>query len=248
MMGKYLHAICDKQPAKVAVMLLVLLSILNCNPTDMPLTSGMISSGNNQIYFRSEGSGSPLIFIHGGAVDHRMWQPQWEHFRHEHQVVVYDLRGHGQSDFVDNDRQDILDLIALMDSLKLEKITVGGLSLGAILALDFALAYPERVENLILISPGLVGIQEQQKSYLNAMNQLGAAFQNKDTDRAVMIMSRMTFPREYPDIAGIKSYAENAFRRFIESGNYTRIPRLAELQPVGRLEEIECPSLILYGA
>ena len=119
--------------------------------------------GRNEIFYQVFGQGSPLVLIHGGGADHRMWREQVDYFKKEYKVVVYDIRGHGRSNFEENDRPDINDLEILADELGLKKINLAGLSLGAILALDFALANPARVEKLILLSPGLIGDSDRQR-------------------------------------------------------------------------------------
>lgn len=113
-----------------------------------------LSIGANKIHYQVEGSGRPIVWIHGGGVDHRMWEPQVQYFRDRYQVITYDIRGHGKSEYKTNDRPDISDLEALLDPLDISNITLAGISLGGILAIDFVLAHPEKVDRLILMSPG----------------------------------------------------------------------------------------------
>ena len=94
-----------------------------------------------------------LIFLHGFPFDHTMWDAQVALCAPHFCVVTYDLRGHGQSDvgsgqyifefFVD-------DLFGLMDSLKIQKAILCGLSIGGYIALRAIEREPERVQGLVL--------------------------------------------------------------------------------------------------
>lgn len=97
------------------------------------------------------GSGWPLILLHGAWVDRELWAPQRERFADRFQVVVPDLRGHGDSadDGVAVDRMAD-DVAALCDELGLASPVVCGLSLGGLVAQAFATAHPDRVAGLAL--------------------------------------------------------------------------------------------------
>ncbi|MEM7243686.1 MAG: alpha/beta fold hydrolase, partial [Pseudomonadota bacterium] len=75
---------------------------------------------------------------------HKMWDPQVADFQKNYQVITYDIRGHGQSSFVDNEAKDIGDLIAILDHLQIERVHLVGLSLGGAFAIDAALTYPSQ--------------------------------------------------------------------------------------------------------
>jgi len=97
------------------------------------------------------GSGWPLLFLHGAWVDRDLWAPQRERFADRFQVVVPDLRGHGDSsdDGVAVDRMAD-DVAALCDELGLASPVVCGLSLGGLVAQAFATAHPDRIAGLVL--------------------------------------------------------------------------------------------------
>ena len=103
------------------------------------------------------GQGPAVILIHGGLVDSRLWDDQMNDFSKQCRVVRYDLRGFGKSADASEPFSHIEDLRALLDFLKIERATLVGLSLGGIIAADFALEYPERVDRLVLVGPGLRG-------------------------------------------------------------------------------------------
>jgi pimeloyl-ACP methyl ester carboxylesterase len=109
------------------------------------------------LYYEAAGDGFPLVLVHGGGVDARMWDDQVGPFAERYRVVRYDLRGAGRSGWVDAPYSHRDDLAGLLDHLGAERAVVVGLSLGGAVALDFALAYPERAATLVLAASGLGG-------------------------------------------------------------------------------------------
>ncbi|MDQ6918986.1 MAG: alpha/beta fold hydrolase, partial [Candidatus Dormibacteraeota bacterium] len=94
------------------------------------------------------GRGSPLIVIHGLADDHRLWRKAVPDLALRHRVILYDVRGHGQSTVGDADGTlDQLggDLARLMDAVGLERAAVAGFSLGGTIAMRLAIDHPEKV-------------------------------------------------------------------------------------------------------
>lgn len=141
-----------------------------------------IKLGSSTIFYELSGSGDPVILIHGFSLDHRMWQPQIDFLSEKHQVVTYDMRGFGKSSLPIGKYSHHSDLLALLDSLQLAKVTIIGLSLGGEVAIDFALSCPQYLNKLLLASSSLggygstvdwdvhakeVGIEEAKKNWLN---------------------------------------------------------------------------------
>ncbi len=108
------------------------------------------------------GAGDPLVLLHGFTGSGANWSAQIEAFASHFQVVTIDLLGHGETESpADPARYQMelagRDLIAIFDSLELERVHLLGYSMGGRLALYTALTYPERIDRLILesASPGL---------------------------------------------------------------------------------------------
>lgn len=125
----------------------------------MKLQSGLIDTYGANLYFETtDGDGFPLILLHGFALDRRMWDDQMEALAGQSRLIRYDLRGFGKSSMAaTSPYRHTGDLEDLMDTLELERADLMGLSLGGAVALDFALAYPDRVRSLILLDPVLNG-------------------------------------------------------------------------------------------
>jgi CubicO group peptidase (beta-lactamase class C family) len=115
---------------------------------------GKMDIGNAKLYYEMSGYGEPLILLHGHTLDTRMWDRQFKVLSQKYRVVRYDLRGYGKSDMPMEDQHFLHanDLSILMDSLKIEKAHVVGLSLGAFIVTDFMALYPERLLSAIVTS------------------------------------------------------------------------------------------------
>jgi pimeloyl-ACP methyl ester carboxylesterase len=101
------------------------------------------------------GRGSPLVLIHGLADDHRLWRRVIPELALRHRVILYDVRGHGQSTVGKPDgtlEQLGDDLNALMDAIGLESAAVAGFSLGGTIAMRLAIDHPEKVEVLFPVA------------------------------------------------------------------------------------------------
>ena len=109
-----------------------------------------------RIHYESYGSGFPLIFAYGLGGNTTEWAGQIPAFSQNYRFMVWDPRGHGQSDSPPNLDQygsgnSAYDLLALLDHLGIEKAHVGGLSMGGGIATRFALLFPHRTAALIII-------------------------------------------------------------------------------------------------
>ena len=119
--------------------------------------TGFAEINGAKLYYEMKGEGHPVVLIHGGLVDSRLWDDQFEQFAKYYKVVRYDLRCFGKSGMAQGPFSHIEDLQALLKYLKIERATVVGLSLGGVIATDFALEYPHMVDSLILIGSALRG-------------------------------------------------------------------------------------------
>jgi pimeloyl-ACP methyl ester carboxylesterase len=112
-----------------------------------------------RLFYEVKGTGPAVVLIHGGQLDSRMWDDQFDVLAKKFAVLRYDVRGYGGSFQPDRLYSDADDLAALLDYLKVPRAHVVGLSLGGRIAVDFALAHPKRVRSLALVGPGLAGYE-----------------------------------------------------------------------------------------
>jgi 3-oxoadipate enol-lactonase len=104
------------------------------------------------------GAGPPILLLHAGVCDLRMWQAQREDLATDHTIVATDLRGYGQSPLPGGAYSDARDVLALLDHLGLERVGVVGASRGGAVALQVASAAPDRVSRLVLLAPAAEGV------------------------------------------------------------------------------------------
>jgi pimeloyl-ACP methyl ester carboxylesterase len=109
-----------------------------------------------RIAYQTAGRGAPIVFLHGGLLDRRMCDGQFAFFARTHRAIRYDMRGSGQSETMPTTEPFTyhVDLREFLKVLEVDRVSLIGLSNYAI-ALDYTIAYPESVEKLVLVSPGL---------------------------------------------------------------------------------------------
>jgi pimeloyl-ACP methyl ester carboxylesterase len=110
-----------------------------------------------RIHYERSGSGFPVLFIHAGIADGRMWAPQATAWATHFDMIRPDLRGFGDSELPPVSYSSRKDLVGLLDHLGVERAHVIGCSMGGTAAIDLALEHPERVERLVLVAGGVSG-------------------------------------------------------------------------------------------
>ncbi len=109
---------------------------------------------NTNIHYRDEGDGFPLIFLHGLSDSADFWEPLINEFSNKYRIIAPDLRGHGNSNETRKISIDLFtaDLHHLLGNLKIKNVNIFGFSLGALVAQNFCLKYPQAVQSMILLS------------------------------------------------------------------------------------------------
>ncbi len=104
-----------------------------------------------EIAYEDEGSGPPVVLLHGYPFNRSMWDDQTQALRNSQRVIVPDLRGHGESEVAEATIEAMArDIGGLMTSIGISEAAIGGLSMGGYVALAFYRLYPERVRALVL--------------------------------------------------------------------------------------------------
>jgi pimeloyl-ACP methyl ester carboxylesterase len=127
---------------------------LNLPPTPSlpsPASSGYAQANGAKIWYAVFGQGQPVVLLHGGLANADYWGNLVPVLAKDYQVIVIDSRGHGRSSRGSEPiGYDLMasDVLAVMDTLKVEKAAVVGWSDGAIIGLDIAIHHPERLTRL----------------------------------------------------------------------------------------------------
>ena len=108
-----------------------------------------------KLYYEEAGSGTPIVFVHEFAGDHRSWEPQIRHFSRRHRCVVYAARGFPPSDVPSDaamydQKRAVDDIVDVMDRLRIETAHVVGLSMGGFAAMHFGLDHADRARSVLL--------------------------------------------------------------------------------------------------
>jgi pimeloyl-ACP methyl ester carboxylesterase len=125
-----------------------------------------------KLYYEETGSGTPIVFVHEFAGDHRAWEPQVRYFSRRYRCITYNARGYPPSDVPkeagrysqDRARDDIR---AVLDALKIDKAHIVGLSMGGLATLHFGLAHPSRARSLLVAGAGYGSEKGEKEKFRN---------------------------------------------------------------------------------
>jgi len=207
----------------------------------------------SDLYVEQAGSGSPVVLIHEGIADSRMWDPQWGPYSERFRVVRFDLRGFGQSPPAVGTFSLSGDVVELLDELELGPATLIGVSLGGSVAMETTIARPDLVSRLVIVAPGLRGFEMSDETK-KGWEEEEAALERRDVDEAVEINMRMWVdgPSRSPDqvdpeVRGkVAEMQRRAIEIWLEAGEEGEHRPLVE-DWSGRLSEISVPTLVLVG-
>jgi pimeloyl-ACP methyl ester carboxylesterase len=136
------------------------------------MTTGITASGTFYLFNKKEQS-SPIVFIHGVGLTHKIWQPQLDFFKN-YSTLSYDILGHGKSK-LDKEQIDFNDfsdqLTNLLDELKIDKIHLVGFSIGSLIARNFSIRFSNRLKSLILLGSIYKRTSQQQQIVNERFNQ-----------------------------------------------------------------------------
>ncbi len=210
---------------------------------DPPARQTLAGTTSAGLFYEASGAGEAVVFIHAFSLDRRMWEPQVVAFDGRFRVIRYDLRGHGKSVPPTEPYTGYDDLRALLDTLSVPRATLVGLSAGAELAINFAIAYPDRTARLVLAASGLGGYRAPPLPWARPVFEAAAA---GDAERAAMLWA------DTPIMAlRSNSDATEKVRAMVMDNarlwTYRRTEQPLSPPAVTRLAEVRCPVLIIVG-
>jgi pimeloyl-ACP methyl ester carboxylesterase len=232
--------------------LLGFLVALGCADSPGAVTSGYVDVGGARLYYEEAGEGLPLVMIHGGLLDYRMWDGQFEVFARSHRVIRYDVRAHGLSHADSVEFADHEDLRHLLDSLRVDSAIVMGLSMGGQIAVDFALTNPERVGALVLVGSGMSGWDFDSDEIVRYFEELTAARDTGDFGALIEVFTQWWCDGPHREPEQVDSAVR---RRVLEmlAGSRQRwelapFVRMMDPPAAGRLDEIRASTLAVVGS
>ncbi|MBI4495991.1 MAG: alpha/beta fold hydrolase [Deltaproteobacteria bacterium] len=201
-----------------------------------------------EMHYNLFGSGAPLILVHGLGLDQSMWDLQVPVLSAAYQVVVFDLRGHGQSESPDQPYTIELfadDLHTLMRFLGLRRTAALGLSLGGRIVLSWALKYPEETRALVLADTQSETPAESRQNF----HLLAGVAREEGMGRAAEILFSLPLFQSLAE-ANPSRYRQEKERlsRSSPVGFARSCLAIAQMEPLtDRLSAIATPTLALAG-
>jgi 3-oxoadipate enol-lactonase len=185
------------------------------------------------------GPGVPVVLLHPGVGDSRVWDPVMARLVERHRVVRYDVRGYGRSASPTSEFSLVGDLVSVLDQLGLEQVVLVGCSMGGDTALSLALLEPARVRALALLCPGVSGFPWPDEPELDA--EYDALAEARDVPGLVQFGLRL-WAAAGADEAAV-AQLEAAVPAWLDQADY-----LKKDPPVyDRLHEIQVPSVVMVG-
>ncbi len=210
-----------------------------------------------RLYFESEGSGTPIVFVHEFGGNHWSWEPQVHAFSRRHRCVTFAARGYPPSDVPPSveaysQARAARDIFAVLDACDLESAHLVGLSMGGFAVLHAAMACPGRVRSLVAAGTGY-GAEKAHETYFRGISEEVAAGFGHDTEAFAAVYaegaSRVQFQAKDP--AGWRLFAERLARHSPRGaantmrGVQARRPSLFDLEE--DLARLDVPVLVVAG-
>ena len=213
----------------------------------------------------------PLVLVHGGRDQKRSWDRGAARLAKTYRVIAFDLRGHGQSDWVSDGDYGVMDhvydLTSLVDVLELERFTLLGHSLGGNITLRFTGLFPDRIEKLLAIEglgPSQKMLGERQSQPLTERLNNWIEQRRSLSDRGPRVMSdlaeakgRMTaaFAHLPDDLihhlteTGLKTNSDGTVSWAYDPAGMGRSPAdISHDDFVELWTKLTCPTWLVYGA
>ena len=196
-----------------------------------------------------EGTGSPVILVHGLGMNRQMWQWQMDSLTPHFSVICYDLLGHGESvnpEIPCQLSQFSGQLLALMNGLNLESCALVGFSLGGLIVQDFALNHPEKVDALAILNTAHGRTESERKAVLKRVQQAAEHGPASTVTDALQRWFSNDFATREPEVL-------EKVRKWIIANDKKIYPEIYRLlaecdEPLtDAISAIRCPTLVMTG-
>ena len=203
------------------------------------------------LYYETLGDGEPLVLVHAGIADGRMWEGQLAAFAENHRVIRYDMRGFGRSDMVEEPYSHHEDLRGLLDHLGIERASLVGCSMGGATVIDFVLGNPDRASALVLVGSAVSGF-ESDEDPPEEWDEVIEADEAGDLERVSELEVRIWVDGPQRGTGEVDAGLRDLVREMNlialqneDSGLGEEIP--ADSPAADRLGEIRVPTLLIVG-
>jgi pimeloyl-ACP methyl ester carboxylesterase len=215
---------------------------------DSGVQTGFADINGGKLYYEVAGNGPVLVLAHAGVADRRMWDDQFIVFAQNYRVIRFDFWGYGRSTidhttfFLHEDVRQLLKLLGI------ERAHLLGCSLGGRVSIDLALAYPEMVHSLVVVGSGLSGHRFEGEALMHYVEQITAAREQEDDEREIELTLQFWMDGQARTPDQVNPQVRERARQML-SGRPGEQGQGRALEPtaIGRLNEIEVPTLIMIG-
>jgi 3-oxoadipate enol-lactonase len=193
------------------------------------------------LHYEVTGSGPPVVLLHAGIVDSRIWRTTVPLLAPHHTVVTYDQRGYGRSPRPDGPYSLVEDLASVLDAAGLESAALVGLSRGGRIAIDFAVSQLERVSALVPVAAALSGVPLDLEVSDEIERSWEEAEARGDYDTLADIDLQIWAPLGVDDELRAMTVENAEWSNADDPGTWADPPA------AGRLGEITAPVLVITG-
>jgi pimeloyl-ACP methyl ester carboxylesterase len=210
-----------------------------------------------RLYYEEAGGGTPVIFIHEFAGDHRSWEPQMRFFARTFRCIAFDARGFPPSEVPEDGARYSQqhardDVVAVLDHLKIDRAHVVGISMGGFAALHVGIAYPKRARSLVIAGCGYGAAPEAKAKFQAECEAAAAAFEADWAGAAkkyalgpTRVQLQNKDPRGWAEFAAQLEQHSPRGQALTMRGVQMKRPSLWEM--VDDMKKIDLPTLILTG-
>jgi 3-oxoadipate enol-lactonase len=215
--------------------------------------SGFIDVDGGRIYYEVEGEGYPLLLIHGGLGDLRMWDDQVPVFAERYLVIRYDTRGIGRTETDDVEFSNHADAAAVLDHVGADSAYVVGQSRGGMIALDLALDRPDRVDALVSVAGGVGGYEAELSEGIEAppWDEMERIYEAKDWETLAEFETKVWVDGwgQPPDRIdpGLRQKVHGWILASMNAEKPEGKPQQLDPPAAERLGELNIPTLVLIG-
>ncbi len=216
------------------------------------MNDGYASSGDHLLHYIESGTGDPVVFIHAGVADSRMWLPQLKAVPEGFRFITFDLRGFGMSDVGGDGYSDHFDALAVMDHLGAESAAVVGCSIGSAIAVQVAATAPDRVSGLVLVGADSPGFEPSEPYESPEWPQAVAAFEKGEMEIVAHLDAEMWLAGEGRTVDEVEPDLVALFVEMdliaLENESVRDQVRLPGPDLLEGLTGLDCPVLVTVGS
>jgi pimeloyl-ACP methyl ester carboxylesterase len=211
-----------------------------------------------KLYLEETGAGTPVVFVHEFAGDHRSWEPQLRHFGQRYRAIAYNARGYPPSDVpaeagAYSQARAADDILAVLDHLGLEKAHIVGLSMGGFATLHFGFRHPARALSLTVAGCGYGAEPAKRQAFRAEADAIVASLRSQGmpafAERYAHGPSRVQFqnkdPRGFAEFKAALAGHDAVGAANTQLGVQRERPSLYDL--TAEMRALRVPTLVLTG-